>query len=570
MGLLAIAGGLFSQVLSAQLTAEQKVQDFTSMATVFAKRYAPANWKIENLGVNLFQISPWLDRVRATRSDLEFIGVCMQYVSSLKDGHSQLYGPGNLVLNSGISVDYYDDKPLIEGISRSILPLREYPFQIGDELVSIDGKPFADIVARLSRLHDYGHPALTRRIAALLATFPQQSFDPEAALIPAESEFAVRRQSGALETYKIRWQRSGTPLMQIPRMPGFFSTERSAPVSQTIQNGINIESEVPTWRQLFNKRKHSARALPMVADLKRGRMYLGSGSNRPVWSFPTNFQLRVGRSSLDFMTTGTYLFEGKRIGYVRFGTFDLELTNSQLAQLDSEINYMSANTDGLVLDVMRNPGGFGCEAVEMMRRFMPTTFKHFSAQMRPVFEDIAIYDELLEIFPLLGAPNYIIELLRFERQQILDAYRNGRALTGPIPYCYYTDDVPSVANAYRKPVILLVDDASNSAADIFPAIFQDNARGKVVGTRTGGLGGAVGILPAGQFAEMNTGMTVNLLVRSKEQQYAGFPKTNYLENVGVVPDTELSYMTKDNLLNSGRPFVEAFSRILVERINAGN
>ncbi len=46
-----------------------------------------------------------------------------------------------------------------------------------------------------------------------------------------------------------------------------------------------------------------------------------------------------------------------------------------------------------------------------------------------------------------------------------------------------------------------------------------------------------------------------------------YPTTPYLENVGVRPDVEVDYMTKENLVNKGKPFVDAFTAKIVELIN---
>ncbi len=52
---LACAGGSF-----AQLTAEQKIADFQHLAGLFAKQYAPYDWKRDALGTDLLRIGPWL------------------------------------------------------------------------------------------------------------------------------------------------------------------------------------------------------------------------------------------------------------------------------------------------------------------------------------------------------------------------------------------------------------------------------------------------------------------------------------------------------------------------------
>jgi hypothetical protein len=51
---------------------------------------------------------------------------------------------------------------------------------------------------------------------------------------------------------------------------------------------------------------------------------------------------------------------------------------------------------------------------------------------------------------------------------------------------------------------------------------------------------------------------------------AGYPTSPYVENVGVHPEIPLEYMTKENLLTRGGPYVREFSRIIVEQILKGN
>jgi hypothetical protein len=45
-----------------------------------------------------------------------------------------------------------------------------------------------------------------------------------------------------------------------------------------------------------------------------------------------------------------------------------------------------------------------------------------------------------------------------------------------------------------------------------------------------------------------------------------YPTAAYVENIGAIPDIELRYMTRENLLNRGQPFVEAFTKIIAEQI----
>src|SRR5258705_9452633 len=92
----------------AQLLSDQKIQDFQQLAALFAKQYAPYEWKRDGLGIDMLQIAPWLERVRATKDDLEFYEICAQYVASLNDVHSQFYLPSDFFAQLGFEVHLYD------------------------------------------------------------------------------------------------------------------------------------------------------------------------------------------------------------------------------------------------------------------------------------------------------------------------------------------------------------------------------------------------------------------------------------------------------------------------------
>src|SRR6266853_290855 len=98
--LLLVAANAFGQ-----LTQEQKISDFQNVAGIYNKNYGPYEWKRDALGFDLLNTSPWLDKIRATKNGL----------------------------------DIYDGKLLVDTITRSRLPVGTFPFQIGYELVSIDG-----------------------------------------------------------------------------------------------------------------------------------------------------------------------------------------------------------------------------------------------------------------------------------------------------------------------------------------------------------------------------------------------------------------------------------------------
>ncbi|MEJ7608524.1 MAG: S41 family peptidase [Bryobacteraceae bacterium] len=121
---------------------------------------------------------------------------------------------------------------------------------------------------------------------------------------------------------------------------------------------------------------------------------------------------------------------------------------------------------------------------------------------------------------------------------------------------------------YSKPLIVLTDELTVSAGEIFASIMKDNKRGPLVGTRTAGWGGAVNAFQTGTYSEAGSSNTQTLVVRRSPVATSGYPTSAYIENAGVTPDILLELMTKQNLLTRGKPYVEGFTQAIVEHIKS--
>lgn len=569
---------LASTSLHGALTEAQRVQDFQSLAGLYAKSYGPANWKILALGVNPFETEPWLKRVRAAKSDLEHAQILIEYGASLQDTHTAVSMRSNFVADLGFYCDLYDNKVMIDVVDRSLLPLRDYPFVVGDEFVSLDGKPAIEVARDLQKLLGWGNPRAQVRWAIQNITLRSQSAHPFAVDLPAESSVVIRRQNGDLETYKIKWDKSGYEVRNLGYAANTNALSSGLQVGSA-EDAVEVaETNRPAWHHLFytsrqakvaSSRVRPARRLLELEDGSKApfQALRGFGSRTPIWTLPAGFVTRLGRGANDIFYSGTFVADGQRIGYLRIRDFDFS-SNAQLNQLAGEIIYFNNNTDGLVVDVMRNPGGFVCTSVSAVSMVVPSAFTQIGYSVRPSLAWIQSYDSALTESESSEDPQWVIDTLRFQRDLLLGAFNDGRGMTGSIPFCGFDLQLPSQPFAYSKPMITLVDDFSTSAADLFPAMMQDNKRGRIVGTRTNGAGGNVITTNAGPWSEMQTGLTESLTIRSEERTYPGFLKSPFIENVGIRPDIELDYMTVENLRNGGRPFVEAFTKIIVDEIKA--
>src|SRR6266567_2774958 len=162
----------------AQLLPDQKLLDFQQLAALYAKQYAPYEWKRDALRFDLLQLAPWLEKVRNTKSDIEFYEVCASYVASLNDAHSEFFLPTDFQADLLFEVDLYDGKALIDFIDPPIG--RSFTFRVGDELISVDGKSVADWLKELARFNAVGNSRSTDRSNASLITFRDQSIYPRA------------------------------------------------------------------------------------------------------------------------------------------------------------------------------------------------------------------------------------------------------------------------------------------------------------------------------------------------------------------------------------------------------
>lgn len=561
------AAGLAASVASAQLTVDQKVFELQVLASLYAKQYAPYEWKRDVMRFDLYNLAPWIQRVRQTRNDVEFYETCALYVAGLNDIHSYYEVPSEFQAYLGLGADIYDGKVIIDGIDRGALPARQYPFAIGDELVTVDGRPVEEVLADLGRFVPWGDARATRRYAADYLGFRPQAYFPTAVDLKEAATIEVRRrESGQLETYTLPWEKTGRELTSAGPVPSprLFTSPRRW--SETDEAG-----PVPRWRK-------PAIALSYSRASRAQRSVRGFGALNPVFSMPQGFVQRLGRNRGDVFFSGTYASGGKRIGFIRIGDLapvPFELLGTGLRQFDAEIRFFQQNTDGLVVDVMRNPGGFGCYAQALLSWLIPERFRGFGAEVRATLEWVHDFDQAVADAEESGAEQWEIDLLQSQLDQVAQAYGENRGRTGPISLCGPSLDVdPATGSsgsviAYTKPVILLADEFTTSAADIVAAVFQDAGRGPVVGWRTAGAGGNIAGVPSvGFYAEGRANVTQSMLTRPNTVAPPGFPASHYIENVGVHPDIVLDYMTMENLLESGRPFVEAFTANLVDLIES--
>lgn len=557
-GLLAATVAVFGQ-----LTPEQRVEDFRRLAGLFAYQYAPYEWKRDRFQADLYDVTPWLERVRKAPSDLEAIEVMSEYVASLRDTHAQFRMAANFYVNLPLQADIVDgDKVVVDSIVRSALPADRYPIQIGDELVSADGRSAQDWVAHNARFIGQANERARRRLAAAYITFRPQSIFPRAFEVGENAVLVIRhRATGATATYEIPWVKFGTPILR----PGPVISPFLDQTSRRRAGNAEAETNEPEETGFF------ARYHNRGVDTSSLRL-TGYGNRAPYFVLPAGFQQRLGRVASDFYFSGTYEAGGKRIGYLRIPSFQPPSTQAALQQLAAEIPFLQQNTDGLVVDVSRNTGG-GCVGAEILRWLIPYRFDLPSDEIRASLSNLVAAQSQLVFYRNISADTWRIQLTEQIVKALESAYRENRGRTGPVPFCAETNSFDPATDsagrilAYTKPVLVLTDEFTTSWGDTFAVTMQDNRRGPIFGYRTNGAGGSVSADWAGFFSETQSSFSLTLGTRSREVVTEDYGTTNVLENVGVRPDIPFDYMTLDNLRQSGLLFTTAFTEAIVAEID---
>jgi hypothetical protein len=582
---------LFSAGAFAQLTQDQKIADFMQLAGLYAKHYEPYSWKRDVIGFDLYDVKPWIERVKQTNGDLDFYDLCVRYVAGLKDSHDEFFLPSDFQAYLNFRVDIYDGMVLIDSIDRSRLPQSRFPFAAGDEVVSVDGEPAADVVTSFLpySANGAGNPVSQKRLAADTITLRNQFYFPRAHEVGETSEVVIRRQNGALETYTIPWRKFGTPLTKAGRVPSptlvsspsaasprVRDVEKQVPAEEgsgeSAPNPWGVWTGPPMTRQVevIPEYMKPLRELQTMEALRVPPGIVGVvpsfSALTPVFNPPAGFRMRLGGSSVDQFLSGTFPAGGKTIGFIRIPSMSPSNTTLALAQFRAEVAFFNQNTDALVVDLMRNGGGSLCYAENLAQYLIPRPFRSIAYEIRATSYWVQVYSSFLYSAILNGADQWVIDLYGLHLRAMQEALKGDRASTGDLPICgpYFEGiepfrDASGNVLAYTKPMLALVDDFTISAGEAFAAILQDEKRASIFGTRTDGAGGNPATYTATTYSEGQTRVTRTLVTRGKQVATPGFPPSRYLENTGVYPDIVNDYMTKENLLTRGAPFIGAFT-----------
>jgi len=568
------------------LTREQRIADLTQLASQYAKNYGPYEWKRDVQGFDLLRLTPWLQRI-AHSDDLDFQEALIEYVASLNDAHDTIAFPTTFSASLPLSVDIYDGKVLIDSINRTRLPLAQFPFVIGDELVSLDGRPVQELIESFRKYAISANPRSTDRIAATRLVSRSQQIMPHIVDLGADATVVIRlAATGATSTYSIPWVKNGIPVLSQGPLPSPVRGNGRLSLStdgQDITAGMPEATAAAAAVFKVADAGPSDDSLPAYMDPIRPLLnasvskdyysVLGFGARAPIFALPAGFTdlnascatciVRSGEPLFYFVATFTTA-TGVRVGFLRIPSMSPPSASIALAQLDRAVALFAANTDALIVDVMRNPGGSVAFVEGVAQRLIPQPFNTIGFEIRATASWLFSFASQLTSARLNPAtPPAVLANLEANYNAVLAAFNESRGRTAPISLNSTGGlQLQPVAGAYAKPLMMLTDEFSASGGDMLPAIIQSNQRGPLFGWRTMGAGGSVVSFSGPAFTESIFRVTVSLMNRLHVVNTPDFPPAPYIENIGVRPDITVDYMTRANLLSAGAGFVQAFTTAL--------
>jgi hypothetical protein len=431
------------------------------------------------------------------------------------------------------------------------------------------------VIASLRKYAVGANPRTTDRLAASYVTARFQQIMPHAPSVPDASVASIRlAASGAVNSFRIPWMKTGIGLASLGPVPSprrgngkiFLPPGQTTTVEASV-GGVGPARARPanaTGGDTLPAYLDPVRPLLDVSIATRPNAVLGFGARAPVFALPAGFSVRLGTQSSHFFFSGTYVSNGVRIGFLRIPTMSPPSATVALQQLDQEMAFFNANTDVLVVDIMRNPGGSVDVTEAFAQRLFTSAFHSIGFEIRATAAWVDAIVRAVTGSQAAGAPPDVVANLRAIMNEIIDAYNANRGRTAPVSLTTGNLTLDPAPNAYAKPVLLLVDEMTASGGDFFAAVVQDNHRGPLFGMRTMGAGGSVVQFHCTAFTESTCNVTQSLMNRGVVVSGTEYPPTPYVENVGVRPDIVVDYMTRENLMGAGKSFVQAFTDAAVK------
>ena len=553
----------FSGIAQAATLQDDVSSMLGTMKTVYSAYYAPASWKKQYAGydLNVSYANALADA--STKSSSLTIKqakvIFKDFVYAMKDYHTSVSFVSTEATSLPLTVRGAEGRLFLVTIDRTKLSQTAFPYNVGDELLTLDGKPVNDIVNAIQETFT-ANAAATDRSTAELRLFHRTGARGFTDIPSGPVTLGIRR--------------AGETATSLVQLIWDYTPENVAPRGDLLSGTLG-----GTLGGVLGPVRNSLFAPRMDVDVDQPADPFSDQSTDQATDDPFQLGTRVS-----FMPTlGTKIWESakdstfdayiymnadhKLIGYVRIPSYEPEDATKAVAEFQATIGRMQKTTDSLVIDQVNNPGGsvfYLYSLVSMLSDQPMATPRHRMAigqvdvvdaitqieklKQLKTEDDIAKGGEAVQA--LGGGYPVTLEFVNFMRsyaQFIVNEWSAGRKLTNPY-WIGGVDHINPSSVSYTKPVLLLINELDYSGGDFFPTIMQDNKRVTILGIRTAGAGGYVNDVSVPN----NVGVASFRVTQSIAERATGNP----IENLGVSPDINYA-MTAADFQNRFAPYVQA-------------
>jgi hypothetical protein len=508
------------------LTGEEKMRDFEQLISLMKSGYGPLDYKRETQGIDIDALRVrYLPDVTATKTNLEFYYLVNRFVAEFKDSHFSARVPTDYRVSLGFATDLVGDKVLIESVNRDVLPEASFPYDRGDELVSIGGRPVAEAMAEIERYLGLGYQGTTHRLAAM--SLPSRSARAMPVVDGAVTVEIRKKDSDSVSTADLTWKTAGVrpvddevfeprDLISRSRRPGMSASGRVDAFDLSIRD---------LYADLFGEDAESS--------------YRCSGKTR----------IKVPEGATIIMETPFVAYYHPHpadptvnVGYLRIPHYspdmdapagDEDPTATRFAQYEYAVSVLEKNTAGLIIDQDHNCGGSVFYLEDVVGLFAASTYDQMQFELLATKAEMLSFKEWVDMID----PHTLLHTDVKETYDLVKASweQGGSRLTPKIGIRGRRALQPHTVR-YTKPVLMLIDELSGSGGDAFPALMQGIGRAKLIGQRTMGAGGHVEEVGPLYFSGETLRLTKSLFYRPD-----GVP----VENNGAVPDFEYAPTAAD-------------------------
>lgn len=553
LGLSLLTTSLFATP-SDSIIKRRVLSDLETIRHIFEVKYAPLQWKGEYAK---WTLDAAIEEAKNKISSLpnptlkECQIIIRDFFNSTRDYHVGVRFFSTECASLPFMIKGAQKRYFICDLYKDDLPMH-FPFSVGDEILTFDGRPIHDVVNEL-RGAEFGSnsPATDLSLAEMNLTYRHGSHGNR---VPKGSVVITGRKKGEerVISTKLDWDYFPEKISDFSKMG---TKSLSCAITERDEDFQNLLKESSFFKKLMIF--HQWDRPKGRAELEMSRHTLGSRSS---------YLPRLGKEIWKTSSTwnfDAYIFQtksGDRIGYIRIPHYEADA--EEFFEFGEIMNIFERKTDALVIDQLNNPGGslFYLYALASTLANKPyfAPKHHLSLTQEEVQMAVTILSYLDQVDDewtarsvlgdeVGGYPvNYeFAELLRQFCTFLINQWNTGKIFTDQI-HLFGVDQIkPHPVYRYTKPILVLVNSLDFSCGDFFPAILQDNKRAVLMGTTTAGAGGYVFQTNFPNHSGIKGFRMTGSICRRIDQQP--------IENLGVKPDITYE-LTPEDLQTNYQPF----------------